>query len=131
MQRALTPSACLHAPLRSARSGEAFSRSAVLSELLGLSQLFVHHEKVDPGHRISEVHGHSLSEELVVVLRGEVVALCAGQRHRVVAGQLFGFPSGAAYAHTVCNESEAPAELLVIATQVPGDRVLYAGLSSP
>lgn len=63
-----------HTELRSRRSGQAYSRSAIASSHWGLRGLFVHHDVVPPGRAMSGPHRHAAADELVVVLEGEVVA---------------------------------------------------------
>src|SRR4051812_21227998 len=85
-----------HQELRSGRTGEAYSLSAVLTEDLGFKDIFVHHEIIPPGRRASGTHFHSRREELVFVLEGRVTAWCDGQELALEPGDFLGFPPGPA-----------------------------------
>jgi uncharacterized cupin superfamily protein len=119
----LHPSTVEHRQLTSARTGEAFSRSAVLSELLGLRNLFIHHDVIAPGHRASGTHFHTVREEVVYVVRGRLRA-CIGEREfDIQAGELVAFHPGEMHAHHVTNVGSEDAEILVFATNEPNDCV--------
>jgi uncharacterized cupin superfamily protein len=118
-----------HRELQSARTGERFSLSAVLSDPLGMRDVFVHHEVIPAGRRASGAHFHTHREELVVVLRGEVVAWCGGEEVRLVEGDVVAFAPGEAHAHCVRNDSAQPAEVLVIASNPAQDDTVYVPAS--
>jgi uncharacterized cupin superfamily protein len=115
-----------HRELQSARTGEWFSLSAVLSEALGMRDVFVHHEVIPPGRRASGAHTHSHREELVVVLTGEVIAWVAGSEDRLGPGDAICFPPGDAHPHYLRNDAAAAASVLVIASNPPYDVTSFA-----
>jgi uncharacterized cupin superfamily protein len=63
-----------HAQLISSSTGEMFSRSAVLTELLSCQKIFVHHEILPPGKRSSAPHCHTTQEEMIYVMEGYPLA---------------------------------------------------------
>ena len=114
-----------HKELRSARTGEVFSLSAVLTDALGFKDLFIHHDIIPPGHRASSSHAHSHREEMVLVLSGEVTARIDKGTVQLRAGDFLGFSPG--QTHVVENTGSATAKILVIASNPPADRVITAG----
>lgn len=60
--------------LKSSAGDELYSLSALLSEALSLGQLLIHRDELAPGHRTSAPHRHTLVEEVVYVISGEVLA---------------------------------------------------------
>jgi uncharacterized cupin superfamily protein len=81
----------IHNELRSARTDEPYSRSAVVSDQLGLATIFAHHDILAPGRRASGAHTHSHSEELVVVLLGNPTAYLGEERKELKAGDVVAF----------------------------------------
>lgn len=122
-----------HRPLVSAATGEAFSRSLVLTELAPVPGAFVHHDVIPPGHRASRTHAHSHVHELVLVLAGEVVAVVGDRRIALREGQYLALPPGLEHAHHVENVGTTEASILVIASAHPDDRVtnVDVDLSTP
>ncbi len=112
-----------HTELRSRRTSAPYSLSAVESAAWGLRDLFVHHDIVPPGRAMSAPHRHTASEELVVVLEGQVVAIRGDERTVLEAGDALGFPPSDPRPHVVVNESAEPARVLVVASTRPDDRV--------
>lgn len=117
-----------HQELRSARTGEKLSLSAVLSDELGLRDLFVHHEIIPAGRRASGAHFHTRREEMVIVLQGQVIAWSEGSECVLGTGDVMAFPAGEAHAHCLLNDSSEDARLLVISSNPGGDHVGYVNM---
>jgi uncharacterized cupin superfamily protein len=111
-----------HQELRSP-TGEAFSLSAILSDAVGFKDIFVHHDIIPPGRRSSGKHAHSHREEMIVVLKGQIVTHIGSKAFTLNAGDYMGFSPGEV--HFAANEGETPAEVLVIASNPVEDRVSY------
>ena len=116
--------ALAHRELRSSKTGEAYSLSAVLTDPLGFTGIFVHHDILPPGHRASGAHFHTRREELVIVLEGRVTVRCNGETLTLVSGDFCGFPPGPDHMHDIVNETDAPASILVIASSPKEDAVI-------
>jgi uncharacterized cupin superfamily protein len=114
-----------HEELRSDRTAETYSLSAVLTEPLGLKDLFVHHEIVPPGRRVCGTHFHTRREEMVFVLEGMVTAFRDGTGVVLGSGDFMGFPPGRGNAYYLANETDVSAVLLVIASNPDDDHVEY------
>ncbi len=115
-----------HRQLQSARTGELYSQSASISELIGLKDVFVHHEIIAPGRRASAPHTHSEQEEMVFVLEGHPTAHLGDQAVQLVPGGFIGFAPGAVDAHYVENQSEGEVRILVISPKIKTDKVRAA-----
>ena len=114
-----------HRELVSTRTGERFSRSAVLSELLGITSMFVHHDVIPPGRRASGRHFHTERDELVVVLAGEIHYERNGRTARAKSGEVVAFPRGPAGVHAIENRGRRSARVLVIANPAERDVVVH------
>jgi uncharacterized cupin superfamily protein len=86
-----------HRQLVCQRSGEEFSRSAILSAETGAKDLFIHHEILLPGKRCSSPHFHSKTDEFV-----------------------YGLP------HFLENRTHEDVELLVVCKQLDESDVVYS-----
>lgn len=124
MNFSLRPRDVIHQQLTSSRTGEVFSQSAVLSKLLGLRNLFIHHDVIAPGHRTSGTHFHTQREEVVYVVKGTLRARIGEREFDAHPGELIAFPPGALHAHHVMNVGSEDAEVLVFSTNEPNDRVV-------
>lgn len=112
-----------HQEMRSLKTGEIYSRSAVLTEKLEFKSLFVHHEVIEPGRRSSGRHSHTEREEMVLVLEGKVIAKKNDKSLILGPGDFVGFLPGEI--HVIENQSEASAKVLVIASNPLNDAVRY------
>ncbi len=110
-----------HEPLRSARTGEAYALSAVLPT--GALPVFVHHDVLPPGRRASATHAHSHVTELVLVLAGTVIVVDGEREVALEAGAFVVVPPGRL--HHVENRGDAEAQILVVASRQPEDKVTY------
>ena len=123
MNFSLRPRDVIHQQLSSSRTGEVFSQSAVLNELLGLRKLFIHHDVIAPSHRASGTHFHTLREEVLYVVKGTLRARIGEREFDVQAGELIAFPPGEMHVHDVTNVGSEDAEILVFATNEMNDQV--------
>jgi uncharacterized cupin superfamily protein len=113
-----------HRELQS-KSAEKFSLSAVLSDLAGFKDLFIHHEILPPGRRSSSPHAHSHREEMIFVLEGEPTAHSGDQAFKMKPGDFLALPPGQDHFHFIENETQHEVRLLVVASNPKDDRVIY------
>jgi len=106
-----------------ARMGEANWRR--LGRAFGLTQFGVNLETFQPGAQSALRHWHTLEEEFVYVLEGEMVLRTDAGETLLRPGMCAGFKAGVKNAHHFVNRSDRPARLLVIGTRVPGDNCFY------
>lgn len=95
-----------------------------LGEQFGLRNFGVNLTIVQPGSISALHHAHSLQDEFIYVLEGQLV-LCSGETSTVLsAGMCAGFPAGGA-AHHLENRGTHPAAYLEIGDRTSGDVVTY------
>ena len=70
-------------------------------------------------------HFHTLEDELVYVLEGEVTLVTDEGEQILTAGTCAGFAGGARNGHQLVNRSDRPARYLEISNRDPADRVIY------
>lgn len=99
-----------HTQLSSQKTGEEYSLSEVVSQLLGSKQLFIHHDIMEPGRRSSGPHRHSLIEEVVYVVKG--TATVVEGKNEVVAseGSVILFDPKDQETHFLVNHSDQNVE---------------------
>jgi uncharacterized cupin superfamily protein len=70
-------------------------------------------------------HWHTLDEEFVYVLEGEVTLVTNAGEQTLRAGMCAGYPANSKDAHHFINRSGKPAKYLEMGTNVPGDTAFY------
>jgi uncharacterized cupin superfamily protein len=116
-----------HEPSRIRRTGEPLGLMAMLAESAGLRHLRIHHEVLPPGRRSSSPHAHTTREEFVYVVDGTPDAWIDGHLHPLCAGDAVALAAGTGIAHTLINNSERDAILLIVATMPDDDACFYPG----
>jgi uncharacterized cupin superfamily protein len=96
-----------------AGSKELLSLSAPVGKALGLKQIGVHIEVLNPGRRTSWPHAESAEEEFAYVISGHPQVWVDGHLHDLSPGDFVAFPAGTGIAHCFMNNSEKDALLLV------------------
>lgn len=109
-------------PFRS-RMGERAKRK--LGDACGLTRFGVNLVTLGPGGQSALRHWHTLEDEFVYVLEGEVVLVTDGGEQVLTAGTCAGYPGGARDAHHFVNRSDRPARYLEIGNRTPGDNAFY------
>ena len=95
-----------------------------LGDVFGLTRFGVNLTTLEPGARSALQHSHSLQDEFVYVLEGELV-LVTGEIETVLGpGLCAGFPA-AGISHHIENRGEHPATYLEIGDRTAGDAVSY------
>lgn len=95
-------------------SDELLSVSASFSEAHGLMRLGIHHERLQPGRRVSWPHAEADEDEFVFVLEGEPDLWADGHLKRLKSGDGVSFPAGTGLAHTIINNTERDVRILVV-----------------
>lgn len=70
-------------------------------------------------------HFHTLEDELVFILEGEVVLRTDEGEQVLRAGMCAGFPAGTKNGHQLVNRSDRPARYLEISNRDPEDSAEY------
>jgi uncharacterized cupin superfamily protein len=109
-------------PFRS-RMGDRVKRK--LGDACGLTKMGVNLVTLGPGAQSALRHWHTLEDEMVYVVSGEVVLVTNGGEQALTAGMCAGFPAGARDGHHFVNRSGAPAQYLEIGNRIEGDNAFY------
>ena len=109
-------------PFRS-RMGDRAKRR--LGDAAGLTKFGVNLVTLGPGGQSSLRHWHTLEDEFVYVLSGEVVLISNEGEQILGAGMSAGYPAGKRNAHHFVNRSQAPAVYLEIGNRIEGDNAFY------
>ncbi len=96
-----------------------------LGEHFGITQFGVSHETLQPGAQSSVRHWHTLSDEFIVMLEGELMLRTDDGECTMRAGMSVGFPAGASNAHHLVNTSALAAKFIVVGSRIPGDAAFY------
>jgi uncharacterized cupin superfamily protein len=115
----------MHEELVSPKTEELYSQSAVLTELLGFKDIFVHHEILPPGRKTSSPHRHTRQEEMVIVLNGSPACHVGDQTIQLKPGDFIGFQPDSSELHTIENLTNEAVQLLVICSNPKDDYVIY------
>jgi uncharacterized cupin superfamily protein len=109
-------------PFASKATSTAFRQ---LAAHFGLSQFGVNLITLDPGAQSGLRHWHSLEDEFLYVLEGEITLRMNNGEFKLSRGMCMGFKAGDADAHVVDNRSGVVAHYLIIGSRVPGDNSFY------
>ena len=109
-------------PFRS-RMGDRAKRR--LGEACGLTRFGVNLVTLGPGGQSALRHWHTLEDEFVYVLTGEVVLVTSDGEQTLTPGMCAGYPGGRKDGHHFINRSNAPATYLEIGDRAEGDKGLY------
>ena len=109
-------------PYRS-RMGDRAKRR--LGDACGLTRFGVNLVTLAPGGQSALRHWHTLEDEFVYVLEGELVLVTNDGEQVLTAGDCAGYPAGKRDAHHFINRSRAPARYLEIGNRAEGDTAFY------
>lgn len=96
-----------------------------LGEAFGLTQFGVNLVVIPAGGQSALRHWHTLEEEFVYVLEGELVLITDAGETNLRTGDCAGFPAGTGNAHHMANRSTASASYLEVGARCPGDIAFY------
>jgi uncharacterized cupin superfamily protein len=96
-----------------------------LGDACGLSKFGVNLVTLGPGGQSALRHWHTLEDEFVYILSGEVVLISDEGEQILQAGMCAGYPAGKRDAHHFDNRSGAPAQYLEIGSRIDGDNAFY------
>ena len=97
----------------------------VLGDVCGLSRMGVNRVVLEPAARSALRHWHTLEDEFVYVLDGELTLVTDSGEQVLTAGMCAGFPAGQPDAHHLINRSDRPARYLEIGNRTEGDDCFY------
>jgi uncharacterized cupin superfamily protein len=98
----------------------------VLGDALGLTKVGVNLTTPPLGKESSMRHFHTLEDEFVFIVEGEVVLRTDDGEQVLTAGMCAGFPAGVRNGHQLVNRSDRPARYLEISNRDEKDLPEYA-----
>lgn len=96
-----------------------------LGDACGLTKMGVNLVTLAPGAQSALRHWHTLEDEFVYVISGEVVLVTNDGEQTLTAGMCAGYPAGARDGHQFINRSGAPVRYLEIGNRIDGDNAFY------
>lgn len=96
-----------------------------LGKAAGLSNFGVNLVTLQPGSYSSVRHWHSLQDEFIYVVAGEITLIDDAGEHTLRPGHCTGFPAGEANGHHLLNKTNAIAQYLEIGDRTSNDVVSY------
>jgi uncharacterized cupin superfamily protein len=96
-----------------------------LGEACGLTRFGVNLVTLGPGGQSALRHWHTLEDEFIYLLAGEVTLVTDAGEQTLVAGMCAGYPGGKHDGHHLLNRSSAPATYLEVGNRIDGDNAFY------
>jgi uncharacterized cupin superfamily protein len=96
-----------------------------LGDACGLTKLGVNLVTLGPGGQSALRHWHTLEDEFVYVLEGDVVLVTDAGEQVLKSGTCAGYPAGKRDAHHFINRSTRPASYLEVGLRLDGDTAFY------
>ena len=97
-----------------------------LGDPLGLTKIGINQTTLPPGKESSMRHFHTLEDEFVFVLEGEVVLRTDEGEQVLTAGMCAGFPAGVSNGHHLVNRSGLPSRYLELSNRDEKDLPVYS-----
>lgn len=98
-----------------------------LGDFGGLTNFGVNLTILPPGQGSALRHWHTMQDEFVFVVSGELTLITDAGEQILPAGMCAAFPKNRADGHCLVNRSDAPASYLEVGDRTPGDEVDYPG----
>lgn len=95
-----------------------------LGDPFGLTAFGVNLTRLRPGGESALLHRHTVQDEFVFVLEGEVTLVTDSGETALGPGMCAGFPAGGA-AHHLLNRSSGDAVYVEVGSRAPGDAATY------
>ena len=105
------------------RMGDASWRS--MGDAFGLTQFGINLETLQPGAQSALRHWHTLQDELVYMVAGELTLITDDGEIPMTPGMCVGFKAGEKNAHHLVNRSDSEAQFIVIGSRAEGDAAFY------
>ena len=96
-----------------------------LGEACGLTRFGVNLVTLGAGGQSALRHWHTLEDEFVYILSGELTLVTDAGQQTLSAGMCVGYPAGSGDAHHLVNRSRGPATYLEVGNREEADEVFY------
>ena len=100
-------------------------KKRAIGDASGLNAVGINHTTLMPGKLSSMRHWHTLEDEFIYVLEGQVVLVTEQGERLMRAGQCVGFPARLRNGHHFVNRSSKPAVYLEISNRDDKDSASY------
>jgi uncharacterized cupin superfamily protein len=110
------------APFKAQAAGR---EKRALGDAFGLNGFGVNLVRLPPGSWSSQRHWHTLEDELVYLLEGELVLVTDAGEQRMTAGMVAGFPAGRPDGHHMINRGDRDAVYLEVGARLAEDGAEY------
>lgn len=101
------------------------SRWRALGDHFGLTQFGVNFETLEPGAQSSIRHWHTVVDEFMYMIEGELVLRTNDGEFTLKPGLCAGFKGGDRNGHHLVNRSPSAATFMIVGTRTKGDVPLY------
>ena len=109
-------------PFRARVAGRAKRK---LGDACGLTKFGVNLATLAPGAQSALRHWHTLEDEFVYVLTGELVLVTNAGEQILTPGSCAGYPAGKRDGHHFVNRSDTAATYLEVGSRIEGDNAFY------
>ncbi len=96
-----------------------------LGDALGLKNYGVNLVRLKPGARSAMRHWHTLQDEFVWIVEGEITLVTDAGEQVLTPGTAAGFPAGKRDGHCLINRTRRDAVYLEVGDRTPGDLPVY------
>ena len=96
-----------------------------LGDPFGLTQFGISLETLQPGGQSALRHWHTLEDEFLYLLEGELVLRMNAGETTLTAGMCVGFKAGVRDGHHFVNRADRPARYLILGARIPGSDCFY------
>ncbi|MBW4606537.1 MAG: cupin domain-containing protein [Hassallia sp. WJT32-NPBG1] len=96
-----------------------------LGNAANLKNFGVNLVKIAPGSRSALRHWHTLQDEFIYVIEGEITLISNEGEQILKPGMMAGFPAGEENGHHLVNKSDAMVVYLEIGDRTPDDQAYY------
>ncbi|MEO1658050.1 MAG: cupin domain-containing protein [Pseudomonadota bacterium] len=99
-----------------------------LSDAGGLTQFGIGEVTLEPGSSSGIYHWHSLEDEFLYVLEGELTIVEGGEVYTLGPGESAAFKAGVEVGHTAENRSDKPVRFLELGSRIEDEICYYPGI---
>lgn len=96
-----------------------------LGDQFGVTQFGFNLEVLGPGGQSSIRHWHTLSDEFIYMLQGDLILRVNEGEFALAPGMCVGFKAGDRNAHHLVNRGTTAATFIVVGSRVAGDNTFY------
>ena len=104
---------------------ELYSKYALISDLIGFTDIHISLEILEKDRRMSKPHYHTKKEEFFYIISGTVSVMVGESESVISEGECIGFSPQKEEFHYIVNKSDLLAKILVVSTKDKMDKIIY------